>query len=189
MVALACALALAACSLREPLLSVFFEVPKSGKGAAPRPVVHKLRHPPPIPSTSQTVEVMLPDIPDPIDWRAAYDALPRDNMEVDWMRALREKIIAPKPGIAADAVDADALDLDVELVPKDMPEQTVTFPHQSHTQWLTCANCHPALFEMQRGADPITMAAIFEGKYCGACHGKVAFAVETGCPRCHRKKS
>lgn len=122
-------------------------------------------------------------------WRAAFDALARENDDVDWVRALQEKLITPKPGIEPDAADAVALDLDVELVPKGQPEQTVIFPHHAHTQWLGCANCHPAIFQMERGADPIDMAAIFEGKYCGECHGKVAFAVVTGCPRCHGKKS
>jgi len=33
--------------------------------------------------------------------------------------------------------------------------------------------------------DKITMAKIFAGEFCGRCHGKVAFNVPTGCPRCH----
>ena len=187
--ALACVLALGACSIREPLLSILFEVPAAGKSASPKPVVRKVRHPPPQAPAPVLADAEFPPIPEPTDWRAAFDALPRENDEVDWVRALREKFISPKPAIVAGADRPDALDLDVELVPKGMPEQAVTFSHAAHTQWLTCANCHPAIFEMQGGADPITMASILEGKYCGECHGKVAFEVATGCPRCHGKKS
>ena len=187
-VSIASALVIVACSLPEPLRSVVFEEPAKGKAASPRPVVHNVRHPPPRPAAPAPVEVMLP-VPDPTDWRAALNALPHNDDEVDWTRALLDKAIEPKPGIEPAAALADVLDLDVELVPKDQPEQAVAFSHQVHTQWLACANCHPAIFEMQAGADPINMAAIFEGKYCGECHGKVAFAVETGCPRCHRKQS
>ena len=31
------------------------------------------------------------------------------------------------------------------------------------------------------------MGDIFQGQYCGECHGKVAFPVLTGCERCHRR--
>jgi c(7)-type cytochrome triheme protein len=75
--------------------------------------------------------------------------------------------------------------MNVELIPEGQPVFKVTFPHKEHTQWLACANCHPGIFQMRRGADPITMAKIFAGEYCGRCHGKVSFAVATGCPRCH----
>jgi len=60
----------------------------------------------------------------------------------------------------------------------------VRFPHLPHTQWLTCKNCHPAIFLPQRGGNFVTMAAIIEGEYCGVCHGKVAFP-PLECNRCH----
>ena len=31
------------------------------------------------------------------------------------------------------------------------------------------------------------MADVFQGKFCGECHGKVAFSVLSGCERCHTK--
>ena len=73
----------------------------------------------------------------------------------------------------------------VELVPEAMPVYKVVFDHEPHTAILTCASCHPGIFEMRGGAAPITMAAIMAGEYCGRCHGKVAFGVSTGCGRCH----
>jgi len=53
-----------------------------------------------------------------------------------------------------------------------------------------CADCHtkPKLFEMKKGKDKLTMAAMKEGKFCGACHdGKKAFSVKApaDCAKCH----
>lgn len=61
------------------------------------------------------------------------------------------------------------------------------FPHWVHRIRYKCYACHPAVFEMKAGANAITMDAIQEGKFCGACHnGKIAWEVgfET-CNRCH----
>ena len=65
------------------------------------------------------------------------------------------------------------------------------FNHWKHRVQFKCYACHndKVGFEMKAGATPITMDAMEEEKYCGACHkGKPAFKVnfET-CIRCHRK--
>lgn len=63
----------------------------------------------------------------------------------------------------------------------------VVFPHWFHRIRYKCYACHPKPFEMKAGANKITMEAIQEGKFCGACHnGKIAWPVgfET-CNRCH----
>jgi c(7)-type cytochrome triheme protein len=65
------------------------------------------------------------------------------------------------------------------------------FQHWVHRVNFKCYVCHNETvgIKMKAGATPITMDAIEDGKYCGACHkGKPAFAVnfET-CNRCHRK--
>lgn len=120
-------------------------------------------------------------------YQALVAALPRDQMgNVDWVGAVAEGRIDPQPGIDPEAAEAPELPLDVHLDP-GIPQFEVTFPHAAHTYWLRCDNCHPEIFTMRAGADPITMAKIFEGEYCGRCHGKVAFPPETGCPRCHTK--
>lgn len=61
------------------------------------------------------------------------------------------------------------------------------FPHWSHRIRYKCYACHPALFEMKAGAGKISMEAIQEGKFCGACHnGKIAWGMTFGsCNRCH----
>ncbi len=63
------------------------------------------------------------------------------------------------------------------------------FPHWAHRIRFKCYVCHDAIFQMKAGANPVSMDAILEGKFCGACHdGKTAFSVgfET-CQRCHRE--
>jgi c(7)-type cytochrome triheme protein len=50
---------------------------------------------------------------------------------------------------------------------------------------MGCPSCHTAIFEMEKGKAKMTMANLGEGKYCGACHGKVAAPELTTCPACH----
>lgn len=76
----------------------------------------------------------------------------------------------------------------------EMEKVNQMFSHKSHvvTAALSCDSCHPNLFERKRGAakakGDYNMAALEEGKYCGACHnGKTAFNT-TGpetCKVCH----
>lgn len=120
-----------------------------------------------------------------VSWDEAAKLLPVTGGAPDWVKALAEGVIAPHPGIDPKAEDEPVLPLDVELVPADNPAFKVVFPHEAHTAWLSCTNCHPGVFQMAKGADPITMEKIFAGQYCGTCHGKVAFDVPTGCARCH----
>jgi c(7)-type cytochrome triheme protein len=66
----------------------------------------------------------------------------------------------------------------------DLPD--VVYPHYGHTLWLDCKNCHPGIFVMQAGVNPVTMDAIAKGEYCGRCHGTVAFSL-SDCNRCHSR--
>ena len=71
------------------------------------------------------------------------------------------------------------------------PVEAVIFEHKNHLdQGLECDSCHDDLFEMETGVaegnDDFTMASLYEGKYCGACHdGDMAFASNTRCTVCH----
>jgi c(7)-type cytochrome triheme protein len=127
--------------------------------------------------------------PEPLPDFATYAdmlaALPKDTMgNVDWVAAAEEGLIRPRPGLDPDAIESPILPYDVELDP-GIPNFEVVFPHAAHTYWLRCDNCHPAIFTMRAGSNPITMEKIFKGEYCGECHGKVAFPPQTGCLRCH----
>ena len=68
----------------------------------------------------------------------------------------------------------------------------VTFDGKVHAdKGLKCADCHtkPKLFQMKKGTEKMTMAAMNEGKFCGACHdGKKAFSVKAAadCAKCHK---
>ncbi len=71
-------------------------------------------------------------------------------------------------------------------------EGKVTFSHENHTEkkGMKCNECHPKLFKMKKGDDVVTMAAMKEGKFCGACHdGKKAFdaSAADNCGKCHKK--
>ncbi len=67
----------------------------------------------------------------------------------------------------------------------------VVFDGKVHAdKGLKCADCHPALFKMKKGADTITMKDINDGKNCGACHnGTKAFSAKdaANCGKCHKK--
>ena len=117
-------------------------------------------------------------------WEEAAKALPVTDGMVDWVKALSQAAIAPRAGVDPKAADQPVLPLDVELVPAAGDMFKVIFPHKTHTEWLGCPNCHTAIFQMAKGADPITMEKINAGQYCGVCHGKVAFPA-TACARCH----
>ncbi len=67
----------------------------------------------------------------------------------------------------------------------------VVFDGKVHAdKGLKCADCHPAVFKMKKGADTITMKDINEGKFCGHCHnGTKAFSAKdaANCGKCHKK--
>jgi len=73
------------------------------------------------------------------------------------------------------------------------PNGNVIFDGKAHAdKGLKCADCHtkPKLFEMKKGGDKMTMAAMNQGKFCGACHdGKKAFSVKApaDCAKCHKQ--
>ena len=119
-------------------------------------------------------------------WEQVTKELPKDATGgVDWAKALGDNRISPRPSLVAGAPDQPPLNLDLELVPPTNPAFKAVFSHASHTGWLTCTNCHPSIFQMKKGAARMDMAQIMAGQYCGRCHGKVAFQVQTGCARCH----
>ncbi|MDH4060756.1 MAG: c-type cytochrome [Aquincola sp.] len=118
----------------------------------------------------------------------AFGKLPPSNggNHVDWVKAVEEKSINPRWDRNDPAAAAIVMDLNiVREVKGSMPD--VVYPHKQHTEWLDCANCHPAIFVPQKGANQISMASILLGQKCGVCHGKVAFPVSE-CRLCHSRK-
>lgn len=113
----------------------------------------------------------------------ALGNLPTDrNGNPDWVTSLREGNIDPRMKLDGSG-RMKVVDLDIEMKnTASMPH--VSFSHQVHTEWLTCNNCHSRIFLPQVGGNLVTMAKILEGRYCGVCHGSVAFT-PLECDRCH----
>ncbi|MBE9554200.1 MAG: hypothetical protein IMF05_12130, partial [Proteobacteria bacterium] len=88
-----------------------------------------------------------PEIEAILDWEQAAEMLPKDDIdEVDWMAALREGVIKPRAQIMGQGdPQAKLFKFDFYFAGPD-PESDAFFPHSSHTEWLTCESCHPAIF-------------------------------------------
>lgn len=125
-------------------------------------------------------------------WKEAAARLPKDSGgEVDWVQALKSGVVAPRHALDPHAPVQAVFDLDVDVAHAQVKTMRARFSHASHTQWLSCQNCHPAIFPLSRQAPPtvVTMAKIRQGQLCGVCHGSVAFGVKSACARCHAAAS
>jgi c(7)-type cytochrome triheme protein len=114
----------------------------------------------------------------------------RFGNEIDWLKAEEEKIITLKDYLEGVSIKRKALKppekFDISAEEKSMPD--IVFSHEKHAVWNGCELCHPDIFAgVKRGAVKYTMLEIFDGKYCGACHGSVAFP-NNDCQRCHTKE-
>lgn len=185
---------LVACSSQSPFMAKIFDMPLPGQpdpGYAP--VIHSPRRTsfvdPRILEAKQFIALRekLLKAPLPVNWAKVYKKLPKDDDEnINWMVALNTKIIKPRAGIDPNTPDGKTLDTDVVLSTSGKPERLVVFSHAIHTQWLSCANCHPAIFQEKAGADKITMSAFDDGKFCGVCHDRVAITEPNSCQGCHK---
>ena len=114
----------------------------------------------------------------------AMEGFPRDKSGViDWVKVLEQGLITPRKGLYG-GEEMHPVDFDIILTNTgSMPY--VRYPHKQHTEWMTCKNCHPKIFLPQKGGNPVTMSGVMQGKFCGVCHGKVAFPPSKNCGRCH----
>ncbi len=119
----------------------------------------------------------------------AVTLLPRDKYGIiDWAGSVRSGIISPLSSIDGLQEDNDPIDLLIPIKAKNEFMTDVMFPHSIHTYWLSCKNCHPGIFIQKKGGNPeMTMWKILDGKYCGRCHGKIAFPLRE-CYRCHMER-
>ena len=178
-------------SRHDVLAEIFDGVPPVGQQSPPpRPYVRHPRRPPPYtPPPPILIKVKPYKAAFQIDWKTLLRKLPKDAVGgIDWVKAIETGVIKPKNSIDPKHPQPNpVLPLDVHLHPAGLPLFEVTYPHKAHTEWLACTNCHTRIFQMKAGADKMTMKEIFNGKFCGECHGKVSFDPTTACPRCHRK--
>jgi c(7)-type cytochrome triheme protein len=108
-----------------------------------------------------------------------------DEGNVDWVKAFKENVIHPHESLDLSKPPMPPFNFDIEI-PAVGAMPNVIYPHYPHTFWLDCGNCHPSIFVMKRGANPISMVKIVNGEFCGRCHGRVAFPI-SNCTRCHVK--
>lgn len=105
--------------------------------------------------------------------------------KIDWGKALKEKRIAPLYSIFDKEEKPLEFKKDLELAATWSYVPPAFFPHEAHTQWLDCANCHPDIFNIQKKTTKnFAMQYILEKKFCGVCHLKVAFPLDD-CAGCH----
>ncbi len=193
-------LALSSCS--DETLSLFFDIPPPTEEEKAERAVAKQQAAATATAAASTAAVAAaeeedegerPEIESVLDWETASEMLPKDEIdEVDWSAALRQGVIKPRARISGRGnPEAKLFKFDFYFAGPD-PESDAFFPHSSHTEWLTCESCHPAIFPyrelgMASSEDhAIVMDEIFEGEYCGKCHGVVAFVLDS-CNRCHTK--
>lgn len=140
-----------------------------------------------VPLAEPTAPAVLEELPQEQEQQPiAFNYLPKAKMGyIDWVEAIKQGIIDPKESLDPNTVTMRPLDFDIIFKVKgDLPD--VIYPHYPHTIWLDCRNCHPGIFLMKAGSNPVTMEKILQGEFCGRCHGTVAFPV-SDCFRCHSR--
>ncbi len=112
---------------------------------------------------------------------------PKDTYGVNWEAAEKSGLIHP-----VDFIDG----LSVKKAPIRSREDftvkaayswvhPILFSHEKHSTWNGCELCHPEIFAAaKKGTVHYSMFANIEGRYCGACHGNVAFPLNN-CQKCH----
>ena len=126
------------------------------------------------------------------DFYSFKKRLPRERFgnEIDWLKAEEEKLITMKDYLEGISIKRKTLKspeaFNLSAKEHNMPD--IVFSHEKHAVWSGCELCHPDIFAgVKKGAVPYSMLEIFDGKYCGACHGSVAFP-NNDCQRCHTKE-
>lgn len=179
-------------SCSDKALSVFFDLPKPAEAEVATESTPSTQQPAspanqPVfnqPTTFLPTENITerPEIESVTAWDEAEAMLPKDDIdEIDWVEAMRQGIIRPRATGDRLARGDPVFSLDFYL---KGPDETYDayFPHSVHTRLLDCRSCHTKIFRYRD--NELTMDANFEGLYCGTCHGKVAFSLNS-CARCH----
>jgi len=109
---------------------------------------------------------------------------------INWELAEEQGLITPVDyleGVSSKQANLKVTpDFAIKSKVEGMPD--IIFSHKKHTVWNGCALCHPDIFiGVKKGASKYSMVELFEGKYCGVCHDRVAFP-QTDCQRCHTKQ-
>lgn len=123
------------------------------------------------------------------DFLAFAEGLPRKGAagDLDWEEAESTGRIRPADHVEGVSIPRKPLKMDKDVTLQSSGWMTdVLFSHKKHAVWNGCEVCHPDIYPSQKGAARRNMLQISSGESCGACHGKVAFAL-SDCERCHVK--
>jgi c(7)-type cytochrome triheme protein len=123
-----------------------------------------------------------------VDFAAFTAKLPKDKFGngVNWEKAAEDgsvKLIDFIEGVSIKK-PAQAVQKDFAIKPKSAGMAEIVFSHKKHSAWNGCEVCHPEIF--RQGSTKYSMDDIKARKFCGVCHGSVAFPQED-CGRCHSK--
>jgi c(7)-type cytochrome triheme protein len=123
------------------------------------------------------------------DFASFTERFPRDRFGngINWELTEEKGYIQPIDFLEGISFKRKALPVqkDFALNPKLSSMPDIVFSHKKHTVWSGCELCHPEIFVgVKKGLTKYSMADIYEGKYCGACHSSVAFPL-IDCQRCH----
>ncbi|OGQ98802.1 MAG: hypothetical protein A2505_06620 [Deltaproteobacteria bacterium RIFOXYD12_FULL_55_16] len=115
--------------------------------------------------------------------------LPKERLGngINWQLAEEKGLISPINYLEGISIKRNAMSVqkDFSLEAKNEGMPSIIFSHSKHTVWNGCELCHPDIFlGVKKGATKYSMIDLFQGKYCGVCHNKVAFP-QTDCQRCH----
>lgn len=108
---------------------------------------------------------------------------------VDWAAAERDGLVKPKDFIEGVSFPKRKMQIEksnVNMSARIEGMQDIIFSHKDHAAWTGCEMCHPDPWSVKGKTTKSTMEEIFQGKFCGICHGKAAFPL-TDCGRCHLK--
>lgn len=109
----------------------------------------------------------------------------RFGNQIDWTEAVSRGLINPKKSISTEEFAPISFNKFITMEPEWAKFPPAVFPHEVHNYWLDCANCHPDIFNIkQRTTKHFKMEYIYEGKFCGVCHLRIAFPMNN-CKRCH----
>lgn len=114
--------------------------------------------------------------------------MPKDRFGngIDWIKAEEQGLIIIKDYFSetlnARPKMVGPKDFDITSEQPNVPDTTLS--HQKHAVWNGCSLCHPEIFGVKKNEQSYSMQEIFDGKFCGVCHGKVAFP-NIDCQKCH----
>jgi c(7)-type cytochrome triheme protein len=130
------------------------------------------------------------DVIPQFDFASVTAGFPRGRFgnNVDWELAENEgriKLVDTLPEVSVKRKPlAIPQDYSIEAKINGLPE--IIFSHRKHAIWNGCELCHPDVYAVKAGTTKYSMQDVFAGKFCGLCHGSVAFPA-IDCQRCHVK--